>query len=362
MKKILLSLLLILSVFCFPIVSYATDSANNNGESTELGCVNTHFVNANGLHDDNHYTCAYDMALITKEAIKNQTFLDITSQTYYNIPPTNKNEEERNLWQDNKMIKPDSDFYYEYCLGGKTGFTDQALGTLVTWARKDDKTLICVTMRCKPSINGYTDSKALYEYYFNNFSYQKPLANFSFSNEDLIVAEDCLNNYYNGTNGGTLSLSVDTDVTLLMKNTDDLSFTSNFHIENSDSDSIGELIISSGEEQLAKLPITYSGYILVPTTEEATEAEIATPINNLKENNTNDTYDNANDKNPASNVFAPVKKQADDEKSHVLNYIIVTILVLVSIWLFIHVRKVKKQRLLYKKKRDLARKQGRSIK
>ncbi len=313
-----------------------------NKKAEEIGCVNSHFVNANGLHDDNHYTCAYDMALIAKEALKNQTFNDITSQTFYNIPPTNKNDEERNLWQDNKLIKPDSDFYYEYCQGGKTGFTDQALGTLVCWAKKDDVQLICVSMGCRPTSNCYTDSKALFEYYFNNFSYQKPLVNFSFTEDDLQKAENCLNEYFNGTNDGNLSLSVDTNAILLIKNTNDLTFTPNFFKDDTVGNTVGELIISSGEETLAKLPISYSGYISVPST----------------------TDNNSEASKHDSDVFSPEvgSNDANEKDSHPIIIVLIVILAGVTFWLFIHMQKVKKQRLLYKKKRDLARKHGRSIK
>jgi D-alanyl-D-alanine carboxypeptidase len=139
-----------------------------NERAAELGCINTHFVNPNGLHDDNHYTCAYDMALIAREAIKLDKFREITSTTYYEIPPTNLQEETRYLYQDNKLIKQDSDYYYEPCIGGKTGYTDQALGTLVTWAEKDGRTLICVVMHARPSRATYTDATALFKYCFSN--------------------------------------------------------------------------------------------------------------------------------------------------------------------------------------------------
>ena len=80
------------------IAEYIAGSVNGfvdmmNARAAEIGCTNTHFVNPHGLHDDDHYTCAKDMALIAQEAFKNKTFRKIVGTVEYNIPPTNKTEE-----------------------------------------------------------------------------------------------------------------------------------------------------------------------------------------------------------------------------------------------------------------------------
>ena len=80
----------------------------------ELGCENTNFVNANGLFDENHYTTAYDMALIAQELLKNETYRSMMSNTYYVIPPTNKQPEERPLHGQHQMLNESSLYYYEY--------------------------------------------------------------------------------------------------------------------------------------------------------------------------------------------------------------------------------------------------------
>lgn len=134
----------------------------------ELGCKNTHFVNANGLHNDEHYTTAYDMALIAKELIKYDVFSEIATTTYYEIAPTNIQPEIRYMHMQNKMVIPSSNYYYEYCTGGKTGFTDQALNTLVTFAEKDGMKLICVVLKDNGAAT-YTDSIALFNYGFDNY-------------------------------------------------------------------------------------------------------------------------------------------------------------------------------------------------
>ncbi len=140
-----------------------------NIRAKELGCTNTNFVNAHGLHDDNHYTTAHDMALIAKELLKFDLFKQVATTTTYEIAPTNIQSETRYMHMQNKMVLPGSNYYYEPCIGGKTGFTDQALNTLVTYAKKDGMTLICVVLRDNGAAT-YTDSIALFDYGFNNYT------------------------------------------------------------------------------------------------------------------------------------------------------------------------------------------------
>ena len=95
-----------------------------NEKAKELGCKNTHFVNANGLYDDNHYTTARDMALIAKAAFQNETFRNIVKTPYYIIPPTNITPEERWINNHHRMLT-EGGIHYEGCLGGKTGYTER---------------------------------------------------------------------------------------------------------------------------------------------------------------------------------------------------------------------------------------------
>lgn len=139
-----------------------------NKKAKEVGTLDTHFANPHGFHDDNHYTTAYDMAQIMKAAITHEDFIKITSTLSYTIPPTNIVNESRPLNNKNKMIQPWSQYYYENCIGGKTGFTDEAGNTLVTYGKKDDMSLISVVMKDQGT-NIYTDSKALLEYGFKMY-------------------------------------------------------------------------------------------------------------------------------------------------------------------------------------------------
>ncbi len=141
-----------------------------NAKAAELGCQNTHFNNPHGLQDENHYTCAYDMALIAKAAWQNEMFRIITGTPSYMIPPTNKHVDETPLQNHNCMLHPyrTAKHVYEYCVGGKTGYTNAANSTLVTYAQKDGMTLVCVVMDVQ-SPGQWDDSRALFDYCFDNF-------------------------------------------------------------------------------------------------------------------------------------------------------------------------------------------------
>lgn len=145
-----------------------------NEKAKELGCVNTNFTNANGLHDENHYTCTYDMALITKAALENEDFRRISSEDYYTLRATNKNDEELLIQNHHYMISTykSSKYLDETVFSGKTGYTTAALNTLVTCGRRNDMDIIVVTMRTKSTgekgVPLFTDTAALLDY-ANNF-------------------------------------------------------------------------------------------------------------------------------------------------------------------------------------------------
>ena len=137
-----------------------------NQKAAELGCTNTHFSNPNGLPDETHYTTAHDMALIANAAYQNETFRQVFSTRQYEIPPTPQYTETRYLYNHHKMMQPDTEYYYEGSLGGKTGYTETALNTLVTIASRNGKNLLCVTMRTQGR-QVYTDTASLFDYGFS---------------------------------------------------------------------------------------------------------------------------------------------------------------------------------------------------
>ena len=141
-----------------------------NERAKELGCTNTQFTNANGLPDENHWTTARDMALISAEAYKNEDFRVIVGTRSYKIPPTNKHDEITPLNNHHAMISnyKTREHLYEYCTGGKTGYTNAAGATLVSYAEKDGLALVCVVMRTSTSVY-YKDTKNMFEHCFQNF-------------------------------------------------------------------------------------------------------------------------------------------------------------------------------------------------
>ncbi len=149
---------------------YSKFIAMMNEKAKELGCENTHFNNCNGLPDEEHYTTCYDMALIAKEAIKNNDFRTLINTKNYILPKTNKKDQELPMYNHHAMICSNrtSRYLYEYAIGGKTGYTRAAGNTLVTYAEKDGMTLICVVMKSN-SIAQYQDTRNLFDYCFENF-------------------------------------------------------------------------------------------------------------------------------------------------------------------------------------------------
>lgn len=139
-----------------------------NAKVQQLGGVNSHFANTNGLHDANHYTCARDMALIGRELFKYPAFFKIVQTLDYKIPKS-KSVEEHVFYQKDKMLKPSDSNYYKYAIGGKTGFTSDALSTLITMAEKDGMQLVCVVLRTHGR-NVYPDTTKLLKYGFKKFS------------------------------------------------------------------------------------------------------------------------------------------------------------------------------------------------
>lgn len=146
-----------------------------NEKSKELGCTNTHFVTTNGLHNDNHYTTAKDLAIIARYCMQNETFRKIVSMKKCVIPATNKSEE-RIYKNTNDLINPTSGYYYPSCIGIKTGFTSEAKNCLISACSKNGLQVIAVVLGASITENHksarYVDSKTLYDYTYSNYSIQ----------------------------------------------------------------------------------------------------------------------------------------------------------------------------------------------
>lgn len=141
-----------------------------NQRAAEIGCTNTHFTNSSGLPDENHYSSAKDMALIFREGLKNKDFRSVIGDADYTIQPTNMTSDKRVMHTHHPMFAPESDIYYQGCIGGKTGFTNLAAHTLVTAVEQNGTTYIAVVMHGVELSTCCLDSKALFDYGFGNFT------------------------------------------------------------------------------------------------------------------------------------------------------------------------------------------------
>lgn len=164
---------------------YEAFLAEMNKVSAEIGCKNSHWMNTHGLHDPEHYTTVRDMAIIGSEVFQYEKFREITGTYQHVIPETALTNEVRYVHQNHKMIREGHQHYYEYCVGGKTGYTDQALTTLVTFATKDDMNLVAVVMRTHGGgNNAYQDTREMLEFAFDNFQ-KTPITKEMIGNEHI---------------------------------------------------------------------------------------------------------------------------------------------------------------------------------
>ncbi len=231
-------------------------AARMNSRAHELGCLNTNFVNPNGLHDDNHYTTAYDMALIARELLKFDFFRELMATTYYEIPPTNKQSETRYLYGQHKMINQNTQYYYEGCEGGKTGFTNEALNTLVTYAKKGDTELIAVVLH-DAGAGTYVDTKILFDYGFDHFETIKAFSADTYS-DDKAVLQDYKKKTYDA---GDVVLKAESDIYATVKKGADNAVTTNilcdstFPVPVEEGAVLGTIEAYSGDKFLGKTNI-----------------------------------------------------------------------------------------------------------
>ncbi len=133
-----------------------------NERAAQIGMKNTHFVTPSGLDDDNHYSTAYDMALLMTYALENEEFAALTSQKSATVSFINPEDKQTTYSNHNRLLS-----IYEYCIGGKTGYTMAAGRCLVTAAKKDGLTLVCVTLNDR---NDWNDHISLYDYGFSTLT------------------------------------------------------------------------------------------------------------------------------------------------------------------------------------------------
>lgn len=153
-----------------------------NEKAKEIGCKNTHFVNPNGIHNKNHVSTAYDLALIGRYAMQNATIRNIVKKTQYTLPATNKyTKEDRTFKTTNDLLikntsKSKSNYYYPDATGVKTGYTGEAGNCLVSSAKKDNMEVISVVLGADFTKEGlsekFLDSITLLNYAFDHYAIQ----------------------------------------------------------------------------------------------------------------------------------------------------------------------------------------------
>ena len=148
-----------------------------NQKAKEIGCLDSNFVNANGAHSEEHYSTAYDLVMIAKYCMQNETFRELVKTEECSLPTTEMFEEERVFRNTNSLMQANSRYYYPYCNGIKTGYTTPAKNCLISSSNKNGFELISVILHAESTEDGlsarYVDTINLFEYGYNNFKKDK---------------------------------------------------------------------------------------------------------------------------------------------------------------------------------------------
>lgn len=181
-----------------------------NNRAKELGCENLHFVNPNGIHDENHYCTAYDLYLIAKECRKYDVFNEIVKTKSFTVPATNVYaKKDRTYKNTNSLILPtEKNYYYEYCTGIKTGHTTPAGECLVASSSYNGIELISVVLGGGTNSKGlnerFYDTKQLFEFTYDNYSLKQV------TNKNQVITNINVNKATKET--AELDIIIDTDI------------------------------------------------------------------------------------------------------------------------------------------------------
>ena len=224
-----------------------------NEKAASLGCTDSHFVNANGLFDEAHYTSAYDLALIARAFFKNELLCRIANTPRYHFTPTETQPDDFYLVNKHKLVNGEISF--SGVVGGKTGYTSQARETLVTCAERDGMRLICVVLK-EESPAQFTDTVALFTYGFQNFRMETPAeteTRYALPEADFFKSERDIF----GSMGELLS--IDPKAKILLPNTIDLKDAdAALAYENADESHAADIIYSYHDVFLGSAALTYT--------------------------------------------------------------------------------------------------------
>ncbi|MCM1049306.1 MAG: D-alanyl-D-alanine carboxypeptidase [Clostridiales bacterium] len=221
-----------------------------NERAAELGCTDTHFVNTNGLHDDDHYTSAYDLALIATQFFQNEMLCKISSTSQYHFEATETQPDD--FYKNNKHKLVTGEIAYDGIIGGKTGYTDTSRQTLVSCAEQNGMKLICVILK-EESPAQFTDTVELFNYGFQNFQ----ILNIAESEDKYNMdSTNFFNADYDIFGNSKPILSIDTHSYVIVPNMadfSDLDSTINYDLASED------LNTDSDEKHIAKIKYSYNG-------------------------------------------------------------------------------------------------------
>lgn len=192
-----------------------------NAKAEELDMTGTHFENPCGVHSDNHYTTARDLATLAMYCMKNESFRNIVIQPTYHIAPTNKYDRDRYLPTTNLFLSTARSSYYLYkpCTGIKTGTTEAAGHCLVASAEYNGMELLSVVLKCddedmKTKAYSYNVTRNLFDFGFNNYE-TKTIVSAGNIVTDSKVGE--------AKDDKRVTLTVDADITALVPTGSDIT-------------------------------------------------------------------------------------------------------------------------------------------
>lgn len=220
-----------------------------NTRASELGCTDSHFVNTNGLFDENHYTSAYDLALISTAFFQNEMLCKISNTSRYHFEATATQPDD--FYKTTKHRLVNGEIPYEGIVGGKTGYTDISRQTLVSCAEQNGMKLICVVLK-EESPAQFTDTVELFNYGFQNFQVLNIAENedkFNMDNTNFFKAD------YDVFGNSKPILSIDTDGYVIVPNMADFSDLDSTIDYDISSDNLNAL---SDESHIAKITYTYN--------------------------------------------------------------------------------------------------------
>ena len=226
-----------------------------NEKAKDLGMNNTHFMNATGLHNESHYTTVKDIGILLQYALKNQTFNDIFQSKSYFVAPTDQHLSGFTFYSSMFKLRDPWELDEGEIVGGKTGYTNAANSTLVTYAEKDGMTLICVVMNTQ-SPNQFADTVNLFNYAFDNFQMLKIA-----DNDKMDAGQSTVDN--GGLEKIAPFVELDKNAQIVLPKTVDFSAAvSNVEEDNSDPGIVGTITYSYAGRTVGKAEIKTTGAVV----------------------------------------------------------------------------------------------------